>query len=283
MDAFVAGVFSGITKCVIGHPFDTIKVRLQTSDRFTGPIDAVKKTFRNEGIRGFMKGITPPLCGWMFMDSLMLGSMHRYRALLSQVSLMNDKHGNLNLAGHSFSGMFAGWTVSVVATPIEHVKSRLQIQYNSKSRIYTGPVHCAKELLRQGKLYKGFLGTMAFRSWFFVYWGSIYLTKRVFERWGGLWNGPVGTFLSGGIAAQVFWIGCYPADIMKQRMMTDKLFGGKYPHYIDIMHALNKERAWFRGFWVCFWRSFPVNAAALLVFETVQKGLAPIKKLEIAS
>ncbi|RAL58262.1 hypothetical protein DID88_002262 [Monilinia fructigena] len=28
---FVAGVFSGVSKLTVGHPFDTIKVRLQTS------------------------------------------------------------------------------------------------------------------------------------------------------------------------------------------------------------------------------------------------------------
>ncbi|RSL93431.1 hypothetical protein CDV31_014726 [Fusarium ambrosium] len=35
---FVAGVFSGIAKLTVGHPFDTVKVRLQTTDptRFKG-------------------------------------------------------------------------------------------------------------------------------------------------------------------------------------------------------------------------------------------------------
>jgi len=69
---FVAGVFSGIAKLTVGHPFDTIKVRLQTSDksRFRGPLDCLLRTVRNEGIRGLYKGATPPLVGWMFMDSL---------------------------------------------------------------------------------------------------------------------------------------------------------------------------------------------------------------------
>jgi len=69
---FVAGVFSGIAKLTVGHPFDTIKVRLQTSDktRFKGPLDCLLQTVRNEGVRGLYKGATPPLVGWMFMDSL---------------------------------------------------------------------------------------------------------------------------------------------------------------------------------------------------------------------
>jgi|SRR5579871_4742887 len=69
---FVAGIFSGFAKLSVGHPFDTIKVRLQTSQRsqFKGPLDCVLQTVRNEGFRGLYKGATPPLVGWMFMDSL---------------------------------------------------------------------------------------------------------------------------------------------------------------------------------------------------------------------
>ncbi len=52
--------------------FDTIKVRLQTSEKvqFKGPLDCLLQTMRNEGVRGLYKGATPPLVGWMFMDSM---------------------------------------------------------------------------------------------------------------------------------------------------------------------------------------------------------------------
>ncbi|KAJ4306246.1 hypothetical protein N0V88_001044 [Collariella sp. IMI 366227] len=81
---FVAGVFSGIAKLSVGHPFDTIKVRLQTttSTRFSGPLACLTQTLRNEGLAGLYKGATPPLVGWMFMDSVMLGSLSVYRRLL---------------------------------------------------------------------------------------------------------------------------------------------------------------------------------------------------------
>ena len=52
------------TQVLVGHPFDTIKVRLQTDGadgqpkRFTGVVDAVKQTVRKEGPRGLCE---PPL------------------------------------------------------------------------------------------------------------------------------------------------------------------------------------------------------------------------------
>ena len=161
---FIAGVASGITKCTVGHPFDTVKVRLQTTKdaHFKGPVDCVLQTIRKEGVRGFYKGMTPPLIGWMGMDSLMLGSLTLYRRLLNE-NVYNrgffatadaspvpaTSHPKLPPTGHGIAGMFAGATVSFLAAPIEHVKARLQIQYsaNKAERLYTGPIDCARKIV----------------------------------------------------------------------------------------------------------------------------------------
>ena len=66
------------------HPFDTIKVRLQTNAQFQGPLDCLMQTIRKEGVNGLYKGATPPLVGWMCMDSLMLGSLTQYRRLINE-------------------------------------------------------------------------------------------------------------------------------------------------------------------------------------------------------
>lgn len=54
---------------------DTVKIRMQTTTkadgRFKGPLDCFLKTVRQEGPRALYKGATPPLVGWMFMDSIM--------------------------------------------------------------------------------------------------------------------------------------------------------------------------------------------------------------------
>jgi hypothetical protein len=46
---FAAGIASGATKLAVGHPFDTVKVRMQTQGahgRFKGPMDCLKKTIQ---------------------------------------------------------------------------------------------------------------------------------------------------------------------------------------------------------------------------------------------
>lgn len=87
---FAAGSASGITKCLVGHPFDTIKVRLQTATtaRFAGPLDCFTQTMRNEGFKGFYKGVTPPLVGWLAMDSV----YDRFPFLFLPVPSFHDTH-----------------------------------------------------------------------------------------------------------------------------------------------------------------------------------------------
>lgn len=50
--SFAAGGVGGICAVVVGHPFDLVKVRLQTAERgvYTGAMDVVKKTIAREGL-----------------------------------------------------------------------------------------------------------------------------------------------------------------------------------------------------------------------------------------
>ena len=50
--SFVAGGAGGVCAVVVGHPFDLVKVRLQTAQKgmYTGAIDVVKKTIAREGL-----------------------------------------------------------------------------------------------------------------------------------------------------------------------------------------------------------------------------------------
>ncbi|GME99283.1 unnamed protein product [Ambrosiozyma monospora] len=148
---FIAGVFSGVAKNAVGHPFDSVKVRLQTSEgRFKGPLDCTIKTLKNEGIKGLYKGFTPPLVGWVLMDSVMLGSLHVYRRFVKEN--MYPDHERMPLFGYCLAGLGSGLTVSFVAAPIETLKARLQVQYDASTRHFTGPIDCLVKLVKHDGL-----------------------------------------------------------------------------------------------------------------------------------
>ena len=66
----IAGTCAGINVTIVGHPFDTLKVRLQTqpTDKpvYNGLVDCFKKTIKWEGISGLYKGVQAPLVGQVF-------------------------------------------------------------------------------------------------------------------------------------------------------------------------------------------------------------------------
>ena len=51
--SLAAGGVGGVCAVLVGHPFDLVKVRMQTAEKgvYTGAIDVVKKTIAREGLR----------------------------------------------------------------------------------------------------------------------------------------------------------------------------------------------------------------------------------------
>lgn len=49
---FAAGGVGGVFAVVVGHPFDLVKVRLQTAEKgvYSGAMDVVRKTIAREGM-----------------------------------------------------------------------------------------------------------------------------------------------------------------------------------------------------------------------------------------
>ena len=70
---FIAGYAAGMALVAAGHPFDTVKVRLQTSNAFTGPIDCLRRTIAKEGFLGLYKGVSAPLFLTGVINSIMFG------------------------------------------------------------------------------------------------------------------------------------------------------------------------------------------------------------------
>lgn len=50
--SFISGGAGGVCAVIVGHPFDLVKVRLQTAEKgvYTGALDVVRKTVAREGL-----------------------------------------------------------------------------------------------------------------------------------------------------------------------------------------------------------------------------------------
>ena len=72
-DLFCGG-FSGICEWTIGHPFDSIKVRMQKMDGSNTMRDVMRLTYKNEGALAFYKGGSPPLVMFPVINAIVFSS-----------------------------------------------------------------------------------------------------------------------------------------------------------------------------------------------------------------
>ncbi|KAI0756881.1 mitochondrial carrier [Daedaleopsis nitida] len=273
----IAGVGSG-TRC---SPPGTYK----------SAIDCLLKTVRNESIFALYKGATPPAVGWAAIDSVLLGSLHNYRLFLIRHGLTETTPDTdvqrLTLVGHGIAGLFAGWTSALLATPMEQlkVKLQLQLQKSAADRVYKGPVDCTRQIYRAHGvlgLWTGFTGSLAFRSNFFWMFGSFEALMRGFAKLDGTpyaVSVPTANFLSGGLASFLYWIMAIPADNIKNRMMAMPHTAMR-PSFSNTARQIFAEggyRGFFRGLGPTLLRAFPVNASALWVYEGLMRLLGAEK------
>ncbi len=64
--SLAAGGFGGVCAVVVGHPFDLVKVRLQTAEAgvYKSAIDCLAKGIARDGmVRGLYAGVSAPLVG----------------------------------------------------------------------------------------------------------------------------------------------------------------------------------------------------------------------------
>jgi len=64
--ALLAGGVGGVCAVIVGHPFDLVKVRMQTAEKgvYSGAVDVVRKTVAKDGLaRGLYAGVSAPLVG----------------------------------------------------------------------------------------------------------------------------------------------------------------------------------------------------------------------------
>ncbi|KAF9938021.1 Mitochondrial carrier protein ymc2 [Modicella reniformis] len=130
-----SGTIGGFLQVFVGQPFDTVKVRLQTmpaplpgqAPKYSGTLDCVKKTLSKEGIRGFYKGTTTPLVGVGACVSIQFVTLQAMKRYYSDKNGPNA-NGFLSNSQLYIAGAASGITNSIISGPVEHIRTRLQVQ-----------------------------------------------------------------------------------------------------------------------------------------------------------
>ncbi|KAG8750791.1 hypothetical protein FRC14_000219 [Serendipita sp. 396] len=256
-------------------------------------MDCFLQIIRKEGPLALYKGVTPPAVAWAAVDSVLLGSLHNYRLRIKDSSLFTEpvprresSERRLTLLGHGVAGLAAGLTSAFLATPVELLKVKLQVQYQARKsdRQFSGPIDCMKQVIRaQGirGLWRGFAGSLAFRANFFWLFISIEALMRGSARLEGTrfeMSEGTANFLSGGLGSFAFWIMAIPADNVKNRVFAAPLASNTtVREVVRDIYSTAGITGFFRGLAPSMLRAFPVNASAYFVYEGLLRTLGAEK------
>ncbi|KAG0601409.1 hypothetical protein M758_11G108100 [Ceratodon purpureus] len=302
-----AGTIAGASQLLVGHPFDTIKVKLQSqpaplpgqAPRFSGAIDAVKQTIAAEGPKGLYKGMGAPLATVAVLNAVLFTARGQMEALL------RDAPGaHLSVKQQMVAGAGAGVACSMLACPTELVKCRLQAQSALASAVeapvlagvgaaggsaavkgavqYTGPFDVARHVVRSEGgvlgLFKGLTPTLMREvPGNAAMFGAYEATKQYLA--GGQDTSKLGRgshLFAGGLAGAVFWVSVYPTDVIKSVIQVDDHRNPKYKGTMDAFRkvfANEGVKGLYRGFGPAMARSVPANAACFLAYELVRESL----------
>ncbi|KAJ1799279.1 Mitochondrial carrier protein ymc2 [Coemansia sp. RSA 2399] len=283
----VAGSVGGIAQVFAGQPFDTVKVRLQAQpDLYSGTMDAVRKTIRNDGFSGFYKGTTTPLIGVGLCVSIQFLVVEHMKRTFGQMN--NTPKGQspvLSAPQLYMAGAAAGVANSVVSGPVEHIRVRLQVQTAGASAQYKGPLDCIRQIYGSagiGGIYKGQVPTIIreFNGYGMYFLAYEALVQREVAKTGmarsELSSGLV--CLYGAAAGFAMWLTSYPIDVVKSKLQTDGFSADsrKYGGSIDCVRKIMKQegvKGFFRGITPCILRAAPANAATFVGFEMAMRVL----------
>ncbi|KZP28881.1 mitochondrial carrier [Athelia psychrophila] len=287
---FVQGGLAGASGATIVYPIDMGEMQNQRSTvvgqmLYKNSIDCAKKILRNEGIKGFYRGLGPQLIGVAPEKAIKLtiNDLVRSRAT-------DPETGRIKLYWELIAGGTAGGCQVVFTNPLEIVKIRLQIQGEAAKvagALPTGAVQIVRQLGLLG-LYKGasacLLRDIPFSAIYFpTYW---HLKKDVFKEG---YNGKELSFLetlgSAAIAGMPAAYLTTPADVVKTRLQVEAKSGQtSYKGLTDAFVKIYQEegfKALFKGGPARIIRSSPQFGFTLLAYEYLHKYPYEVKPREL--
>lgn len=251
LPAFLAGSVAGVTGCVVGHPFDLLKVVQQTSEK-NKSIFAAARSATAQGPLGLFRGIGPALAAQVGTSALLFGG-HNYINNLCDENFLGSS-GNA-----AVSGFLVGALMSPITALLEGYKCRAQVN-SSRKYLVTPSTPAASRIVTQG----------AFRGMSATAMRCSLGNAAYFGAYSAL-GGGLGPFVGGAVAGVAFWVVGMPFDVIKSCMQTapEGKLGGT-PQLLPTARAILLKRGlqgFYAGLPVTLLRAVPMQAVVFYTYE----------------
>lgn len=295
------GSIAGMLGKIVEYPFDTVKVRLQSQPdhlplRYAGPLDCFRQSIHQDGVRGLYRGVSAPLIGAAAETSCLFFSYRVAQGVIRSLRAPTTKSkadDALPLTSLVLAGAMSGAVTSLILTPIELVKCRMQVPLTSSMdptlrNVSVGPLKVIKDVYRREGIagfWRGQLGTLLRETgggaaWFGCYEAfSLFFRQRAQAATGEkdpslpIWQSMV----AGAGAGLGYNFSFYPADTIKSKMQTGDLAsiganGGRQT-FFGVGRALYRTHGLgglYRGCGITLLRSGPSSALIFTIYESLR-------------
>ncbi|KAG2687639.1 hypothetical protein I3843_09G062100 [Carya illinoinensis] len=289
---YVAGLIAGVATVIIGHPFDTVKVKLQKHNTeahgitYRSGLHCTARILKTEGIKGLYRGATSSFVGVAFESSLLFGIYSQTKQSLQG----GVQDGGPQLQVIIPSAAYSGALISFVLCPSELLKCRMQVQGTDsmvpKSSRYGSPLDCAlKTIKTEGVtgIFRGVCTTLLRESAGNAVFFSVYEYVRYYMHsrlkaassdHSHLIDVGIG-IVSGGLGGVAFWSAVLPLDVAKTIIQTapDKSSSRNPFQILSSIYRRAGFKGCYTGLGPTIVRAFPANAAAIVTWELAIKIL----------
>jgi solute carrier family 25 carnitine/acylcarnitine transporter 20/29 len=183
IENFESDIKSGLGRAFVSHPFDNVRIQMQSYNNSL--YKATSLIYRNHGISGFYRGITPFAFGNVFLFSIYNNSWKYYK----------KKNGSF------IAGAIGGLYGSIISNTMEYYRFKL---------INTRPI--SSKLL-----YKSYPIT-TIRD--MIGWGSFYYTLDKSREYIKAPE-PFQSIIVGTLSGLALWTSMYPIDTIKTRIQNN--------------------------------------------------------------
>lgn len=273
--SLAAGGIGGVCAVVTGHPFDLLKVRCQ-SNQASGTMDAIGKILHEarlargplflNSIRGFYKGVVPPLLGVTPIFAVSFWGYDVGKKLVAATGNVDVATQGLSTAQMATAGFISAIPTTLVTAPTERVKVVLQTSSNHSF------IRAARHIIATGglqSLFKGSVATLARDGpGSALYFASYEVVKEYLNKKQGSTELSItNVCIAGGLAGVSMWVGVFPIDSIKTKLQASSGKMSMVEATREIYATRGGIKGFFPGLGPALLRSFPANAATFLGVE----------------
>jgi solute carrier family 25 carnitine/acylcarnitine transporter 20/29 len=246
-----SGVAYGATSVLVGHPFDTIKTKMQADANFKNlnTLQTILKINRNTGWRGFYAGSFPPLIGSALFRSVQFASYSTTYAYFREEDHFLRQNKLFGVEARVFvGGIVSGTCRALIESPLDLVKTR-------------GQTTTVKWTFPTSDIFRGFSATLT---------RNILLMTTFFAIIDKL--ADMDPFMRGGLATTAAWTCVWPLDVVKSNMQAST--GSSSRSLSSVIRSVIGSGNMFRGYTAGITRSFVANGASLKAYQVSQKFIS---------